>query len=138
MCGHLNLPTPVTDPLEAPFAPPAILRVFEEGVRRHRNLLALIFDALVASLALPATSRVLEEGVRGHLNLLAPVRDALESPVAGPVASKGNVGMVRHASGVFRPAEGREQADPQREKEAKNGPGSNRLRSAIVHESSRR
>ncbi len=101
----------------------------------HLDPLALLLDTLVASLALPAIPRVLEEGVLGHRNLLASVSDALESPVALPVVSEVDVGMVRHGSGVFRPAEGREQADPQREEEAKNGPVSNGLRIATVHES---
>ena len=104
----------------------------------HLDPLALIVDALVASLALPAISRGLEEGVLGHLNLLAPVGDAPEASVALPVVSVVNLGMVRYGSGVFRPAEGREQSDLQREEEAKNGPGSNGRRIAIVHESTRR
>ncbi len=54
------------------------------------------------------------------------------------MVSEVDVGMVRHGSGVFRPAEGREQADPQREEEAKNSPVSNGLRIATVHELSRR
>jgi hypothetical protein len=74
----------------------------------------------------------------GHLNLLASVSDALESSVALPLVSEGDVGMVRYGRGGFRPAEGRGQADPQGEEEAKNGPGSKSLRIAIVHESSRR
>jgi len=84
----------------------------EEGVLGHLDPLALIVDPLVASLALPAIPLVLEESVLGPLNLLAPIVDALESSVALPVVSEDDVGMVRHGSGVFRPAEGREQADP--------------------------
>jgi hypothetical protein len=136
--GHLDHLALLLDTLVASLAPPAIPRVVEKGVLGHMDLLALIVDALVGSLALPAISAMLEEGVLWHLNLLAPVSDALESPVALPVVSDVDVGMVRYGSGVFRPAEGREQSDPQREEEAKNGPGSNCLRIAIVHESSRR
>jgi hypothetical protein len=136
--GHLDHLALLLDALVASLAPPVISGEMEEGVLGHLDLLALLLDALVASLAPPAISAMLEEGVLGHLNLLAPVSDALESPVAPPVVSDVDVGMVRHGSGVFRPAEGREQADPQREEEAKNGPGSNCLRIAIVHESSRR
>jgi hypothetical protein len=100
--------------------------------------LALILDTLEAPLALPVFSDVTEECVLGHLNLLAPIVDALESPVALPVISRVDVSMVRHGSGVFRPAEGREQADPQREEEAKNGPGSKCVRIANAHEPSGR
>ncbi len=64
-------------------------------------------------------------------------KDFLE---AGKKQLAGDTGelMVRHGSGVFRLAEGRKQAYPQREEEAKNGPGLNCLRIAIVHESSQR
>jgi hypothetical protein len=97
------------------------------SVLGHLEGPALAIRALVASLALPAIPRIVEKGVLWHLNLLAPVSDALESRVALPVVSDVDIGMVRYGSGVFRPAEGREQSDPQREEEAKNGPGSNCL-----------
>jgi hypothetical protein len=116
--GHLNLLAPVLDLLVASLAPPVISVVIEKRVLGHLEALALLLDALVASLTSPTTPCMLEEGMLGHLKLLAPVIGALESPVALPVVSEVDVGMVRHGNGIFRPAEGREQADPQREEEA--------------------
>jgi hypothetical protein len=104
-------------------------------VLRYLDHLAPILDALEASLALPAISPVLEKRMFGYLELLAPILDTLESAIALPVVSECDVGMVRYGRGGFRPAESREQADPQRKEEAKNGPGLNCLRIAIVHES---
>jgi hypothetical protein len=123
--GNLDPLALIVDTLVASLTLPAIPRGPEKRVLGHLDPLALLVDTLVAPLALPVFSGVIEEGVLGNLNLLAPVSDALESPVALPVIYGVDVGVVRHGSGVFRPAEGREQTDPQREEEAKNGPGSN-------------
>ena len=105
----------VSSPSRTPRRGPASLLRRPPGVLGHLDHLALLFDTLAASLAPPATSAMLEEGVLGHLNLLAPVSNALEIPVALPVVSDVDVGMVRYARGVFRPAESRKPADPQRE-----------------------
>jgi hypothetical protein len=136
--GGLNLLALVIDLLEAPLTLPAVSRCSEKRVLRHLDPLALILDAPVASLAPPAISAMMEEGVLGHLNLLALVSDALESSVARPAVSEVAVGMLRHGNGIYRPAGGRKQADPQRKEEAKNGPGWKDLRIAIPHESSRK
>ncbi len=123
---------------EAPLALPTVSRSVEKRVLGHLDPLALLVDTLVASLTLPAIPRGPEIRVLGHLDPLALLLDTLVAPVALPVIYGVDVGMVRHGSGVFRPAEGWEQTDPQREEEAKNGPGSNCLRIANVHESSGR